>query len=63
MGNKIILEADTKFEDRKLRQQLTECISKLDSKMESINKRTKGHTWELRDLKKRIKELEKIVLK
>ena len=49
--NKIILEADTKIEDKELR----EWVSKLNSKIDTINERTKQHTIEIRELKKLIK--------
>ncbi len=53
--NKIILKADCEFQDTELR----EIMSKMWTKIETINERTKSHTHYIRDLLKKIKELEK----
>jgi len=49
--NKIILEADTKLVDNELR----ECVSKMQTQIDTINERTKSHTIQIRDLEKKIK--------
>jgi hypothetical protein len=49
--NKIILEADTKLEDKELR----EWYSKMQTQIDTINERTKSHTIQIRELEKRIK--------
>ena len=46
--NKIILEAETKLEDKELRI----WVSQLQTKIDTINERTKSHTLEIRELKK-----------
>lgn len=52
----ITIEANKiEFEDKILRT----AFSKLDSKVTSINERTKGHTFQIHEIEKRIKELEK----
>jgi len=38
---------------------IEEIYGMLDSRIETINKRTKNHTIDIRELRKRIKELEK----
>lgn len=48
--NKIILEADTKLEDNELRS----AFLSLSRKVDVLNERTKKHTLEIRELKKRI---------
>ena len=53
--NKIILEAKTKFQDNELR----EWVEKLNTKIDTINERTKSHTGDMRDFEKRFKLLEK----
>jgi len=54
--SKIILDIkDCKLEDEELR----ELFSKLITKVETLNERTKNHTWHLHELEKRLKELEK----
>ena len=57
MKNKIILEADTKIEDAEAR----EWVSKLNTKIDTINERTKQHTLEIRELRKEIREVKKDV--
>ncbi len=46
--NKIILEADTKLIDKGAR----EMLSILETRIETINERTKNHTIDIRKLKK-----------
>ena len=53
--NKIILEAETKLHDKEAR----EYLDILAKRIENINNRTKLHTLEIRNLKKKIKELSK----
>jgi len=48
MKNKITLTAESELEDKIAREQ----ISKLWTKIETINERTKAHTLEIRKLKK-----------
>jgi chaperonin cofactor prefoldin len=55
MENKIILEAQAKLQDNELR----EWVSKLCTRIETLNDRTKSHTIQIRDLIKEIKELKK----
>ena len=53
---KIILDLkDCKLEDKEAR----EVLMKLDTKMNTINERTKDHTIQIRELEKKIKELGK----
>ena len=51
--NKIILTADCEIEDKKLR----EWVSKLWTKMETLNERTKRLTRDIQELRREIKEL------
>jgi hypothetical protein len=51
MKNKIILTAEAEIEDKKLR----EWVSKLWTKMETINERTKKQTREIQELRRKIK--------
>jgi len=48
--NKIILTAETNFEDKELR----DWVSKLNTKIDTINERTKNHTLEIRELKEKL---------
>ena len=49
--NKIILEANTRFEDTELR----EWVSKIARKLDNLNERTKDHTRLIKRLEKEIK--------
>jgi malate/lactate dehydrogenase len=49
MKNKIILEAETKIEDKELR----EWVSKMQTQIETINERTKKHTKDIMELKRK----------
>ena len=54
--SKIILDlGNCKLEDEELR----ELFVKLINKVETLNERTKNHTIEIRELKNKLKELEK----
>jgi len=53
--NKIILKAYTEFEDAGAR----EWLSTLQTKIDTLNERTKRHTLDIRELRKKIKEIEK----
>ncbi len=48
--NKIILSAETKLEDLELRK----WVDKMYTKIETINERTKQHTLDIRELRKKI---------
>ena len=50
--NKVILKANCKFEDTKLREE----FFKLITKVETLNERTKNHTIEIRELKNNMKK-------
>ncbi len=50
MKNKIVLEAETEFKDEILR----EYVQKLETKIATINDRTKIHTTEIRELHKKL---------
>ena len=53
---KIILDIkDCKLEDKEAR----EVLMKLDTKITTINERTKNHTFQIRELEKKLKELGK----
>ena len=54
MKNTITFTAKTELQDNKLR----EWVSQLNTKIDTINKRTKSHTLEIKELKKEIKVLE-----
>ncbi len=54
--NKIILTAEGELEDKALR----ELVKILETKIETINERTKTHTIDIRDLRKAIKEIIKV---
>lgn len=54
MKNKIVLSADTKFIDK----ELWRLVEKLDAKVDRINERTKNHTRYIKQLEKKVKELE-----
>ncbi len=49
MKNKIVLQADCKFEDTELRKLFTQLITKV----ETLNERTKNHTIQIRELQKK----------
>ena len=51
MKNKIILSADTEFQDNELRK----WISKLITKIDTLNERTKKHTREIKELNNKLK--------
>lgn len=53
--NKIILEAKANLEDTALR----EWVDKLNTKIETINERTKRQTIQIRELQKEIKKIKK----
>lgn len=53
--NKIILSADTKLEDNEARRMLNQ----LDTRIATINDRTKRQTIHISELNERIKKLEK----
>lgn len=59
MKNKIILTAEAQLEDKFARVM----IEKLITKVETLNDRTKNHTLEIRELNKKLKELEKWKIK
>ena len=48
--NKIILEANTRFEDTELR----EWVSKLAVKLDTLNERTKDHTRSIKKLENKL---------
>ena len=50
--NKIILTAEANLHDEELR----EWVSKLSTKIDTLNERTKNHTLEIRELKKKNKK-------
>ena len=50
--NKIILTAEAKLEDKEAR----EWLSKLQTKVDTLNERTKSHTFQIRDLEKKLGE-------
>ena len=52
MKNKIVLEADTELKDNELR----EWVNQLNTKIDTINDRTKKHTLEIKQLKKELKK-------
>lgn len=51
--NKIILTADCEIEDKELRT----WFGQLQTKIETLNDRTKAHTIEIKELKKELKKL------
>jgi len=51
MKNKIILMTDAKLEDEEARKEIT----KLTSKIDIMNERTKNHTKEIKELQKQLK--------
>lgn len=53
--NKIIMEGECYFVDKDLRKY----VSKLETKIETINERTKRQTLQIKELDKKIKQLEK----
>ncbi len=48
--NKIILEADCKFEDKELRK----LFIQLETKIQTLNERTKRQTIQIRELEKKL---------
>ena len=52
MKNKIVLEADTELKDNELR----EWVNQLNTKIDTINDRTKKHTLEIKQLRKELKK-------
>jgi len=52
MKNKIVLEADTELKDNELR----EWVNQLNTKIDTINKRTKQHTRDIKELRKELKK-------
>ena len=53
--SKIILTADADLVDKEAR----EWLDQLNTRIDSINNRTKKHTIEIKELRKRIKDMEK----
>jgi hypothetical protein len=53
--NTIILKAEGELEDKLCR----EILDKIFTKIETLNDRTKNHTWQIHALQKEIKELKK----
>ncbi len=53
MKNKIILEVDTDLEDNEARLWLKQ----LDTKVQTINERTKMHTKDIQELRRELKKL------
>lgn len=51
MKNKIILTAEAELEDKQCRQMLASLWQKVDT----INERTKQHTLDIRELRKKLK--------
>ena len=51
--NKIILEANCEFKDTELRKLFTQ----LETKIQTINERTKRQTIQIRELEKKLKNL------
>jgi len=51
MKNKIILEAECKFEDTELRELFTQ----LETKIQTLNGRTKRQTIQIRELQRKLK--------
>lgn len=49
--NKIVLSAECELEDKLLR----DWVKKLETKIDTINERTKGHTIDIRELRKGVK--------
>lgn len=54
--NTIVLKAQAELIDKDAR----EWLEKLHTKIQTINDRTKNHTLEIRELRKKLKELEKL---
>jgi len=52
MKNKIVLEAGTELRDNELR----EWVNQLNTKIDTINKRTKQHTRDIKELRKELKK-------
>jgi len=48
--NKIILQADCKFEDTELRN----IVKQLETKIQTLNERTKRQTIQIRELEKKV---------
>ena len=49
--NKIMLEAETKLEDTEARKE----IMKMQTKIDTLNDRTKAHTLQIKELEKKLK--------
>ena len=56
MINKIISEAKGKLEDKELR----EWVSRIQTKVDTLNDRTKRQTLQIRDLEKKLKEMKNV---
>lgn len=54
MKNKIIIEGDVELKDNELREE----FRSLYKKVENLNNRTKLHTLDIRENRKRIKKME-----
>jgi len=53
MANQIILKAEGELIDKELR----DWVTKLNTKIDTINDRTKSHTIEIREINKKIKRI------
>lgn len=53
--SKIIMKGETEFVDLEARKQIMNMWEKLNTRIDTINKRTKDHTIQLRKLKKEVK--------
>lgn len=59
MENKIILSAKTELQDNLLRKKLLLFMKETDTRIKTINDRTKLHTFDINDIKKRLSSLSK----
>lgn len=59
MKNKIVLEADTELKDNKLRRDFDLIIGQIDTKIRTLNDRTKIHTIDIQKIKKEMKDSHK----
>ena len=55
MTNEIVMTGECDFKDHEVR----EWLSRIGTKIETLNDRTKSHTIQIRELRNKIKELRK----
>ena len=56
--NKIVLTAEAELKDNEFREVAWQEFKRIDTRLTNVNERSKGHTVSIKDIEKRLKELE-----